>query len=364
MNFHSRVGAANPETASGPKAFLTNIHTLRALAIAFIVGGHVSAQLRIFDPSPALSALSTLLDDGSVLFVFVAGYLFQHLSAGYRYLPYLRKKFMTVIVPYLLVSIPAVYIAVAWHGANPPYPELVGHSWAYQAAWYYLKGGAHLNCALWFVPMIALYYLAAPAFMAFIKKPQLYALILPLFVLSAVIKRPPFPNLDILHLALYMLPCYLMGMVCSQFGDPVLEVFEHPPWLAWVLCAAAWLLPLSVSGHAGNVQESGYFTFEHGWVDWLFVQKSLMAVLLTVALKHFPVFLHRRLAPLAETSFAIFFVHVYWLFLIVRLAGPALPEGIVGWATVTALVLSLSFMTATVAKAAFPRYSRFLIGYG
>ena len=292
MNDQSRVAITGRERSLRPMPFLDNIHSLRALAIVVIVGGHVCGELRMLDASPSLSILSTLIDDGSVIFVFVAGFLFEHLRRSYTYSSYLRKKIANVIVPYLLLSVPAVYIAIAWHGANPPYPELQGHSSLYQTAWYYLKGGAHLNGALWFIPMIGVYYLAAPAFMAVIHRPRLYLLILPLFCMSAVLKRPLFPNLDTMHLVIYMLPAYLMGMWCSQFGDSALWVFERRPWLTWGLCGAVWLLPIVVSTHSGNYTESGYFTFERGWIDWLFVQKALLAVLLTAAFKHVPNALH------------------------------------------------------------------------
>jgi probable poly-beta-1,6-N-acetyl-D-glucosamine export protein len=345
------------------RPLLNNIQTLRALAIMLIVAAHVCWKLKELGASPALSRLPACLDDGTVIFVYIAGYLFAHLRSSYSYSSYLIKKFKNVIVPYLLISVPAVYIAVARHGIAPPFPELQGHSLAYQTVWYYLKGGAHLNYALWFIPMISLYYLAAPAFMAFPSNPLLYWLIVPLFCVSVALKRPPFPNLDTIHLAIYFLPSYLFGMWCNQFGDSTLWRLEKFPRLTTILCGAAWVLPLLVSSHPLNFDESGYFTFEHGWVDWLFVQKMLLAVLLTVALKHVPQPVHISLEPLAETSFAIFFLHLFWILLILHYIGPKIPVNIVSWLAVTVIVLSLSYFTARLVNWALPRASGYLIGY-
>jgi len=56
-------------------------------------------------------------------------------------------------------------------------------------------------------------------------------------------------------------------------------------------------------------------------------------------------------------------VHIYWLFLIVRYAGPLLSTNITGWLALTIVIVALSFATAKAANATLPRYSRYLIGY-
>jgi hypothetical protein len=352
-----------PVNAKTQSSFLDNIHSLRALVIFLIVSGHTLGHFPWQQDNP-LPWLLDILENASVMFVFIAGFLFQYLSKRYHYREYLQKKISHVILPYLFISIPAVIEATIDQHAIALYPELAGHAWAYQVMWFYLEGGAHINFALWFIPMIALFYLAAPVFMQFIKKPQLYWIILPLVVLSLLIKRAAYPNLDIVHLAIYMLPAYLLGMWHSQFGDRVLRSLENRWLLNVVLIVLCWLMPLVMDAHSGNYEEPGYFTFQAGWIDWLFVQKLLLAVLLTVAFKHLPAKIHRGLAPLAHSSFAIFFVHVYWLFILEHLlARYPLKATLVSWLVIALSVLALSHLLAVAVKKCLPRHSRYLIGY-
>ena len=75
-----------------------------------------------------------------------------------------------------------------------------------------------MNFALWFIPMITIFYVAAPLFSAMIRHPVSYWILPPLVVLSALIHRVPNPGLAIVHMALYLLPAYIAGMWCSQLG--------------------------------------------------------------------------------------------------------------------------------------------------
>jgi surface polysaccharide O-acyltransferase-like enzyme len=343
-------------------AFLDHLHSLRALAIVLVVGGHVVWKMPWTVDSAAFKVLEGLCADSSVVFMFVAGFLFRHLHGGYAYLPYLRKKFDHVILPYLAVSVPAV--AAALHG-NPAaqYPWLAGHSRPYQAAWYYLKGGAHMNFPLWFVPMIALFFLAAPAFDALIRHPRGYWAIAPLGLLSALIHRAAWPNLDTLHQALYMLPAYLLGMCCSQCGAAPIATLARRRFLSCALLLVAWMLPILVDPHSGNHQESGYFTFDTGIIDWLFVQKMLVSVLLLPVLAACPAALHRWLAPLAATSFAVFFLHGYGLRFEEKLVGRLGWQGSVPlWLLLTAALLAACHGIALSARRTAPRLSRRLLG--
>ena len=90
--------------------FVAHVHNFRGLAISLIVAVHC---LSIFDwsASPGLERwLKILLLNATVFFLFIAGYLFQHLSARFHYPSYLQTKFRNVVLPYLVVSIPALIL--------------------------------------------------------------------------------------------------------------------------------------------------------------------------------------------------------------------------------------------------------------
>lgn len=346
------------------KEFLQNAHSLRSLAIWSIVAGHVID----ITPWPANSIwrdqLSNVLGDGSVLFMFVSGYLFQHLHPRHRYLHYLERKVARVIVPYLILSIPAVILALSFGNVPEHYPYLAGRSIGYQIGWMYLTGGSHVNFALWFIPMISIFYVAAPLFSAMIRHPISYLILPPLILLSALIHRVPNPALDIVHMALYMLPAYVAGMWCSQFGATFSTPYALSTTALWIALVVDLALPSIVSSHVGNYEEPGYFTFTDGIIDWLFLARLAAACLLLAALARIPAWLSRRLAPFAATSFGVFCIHCYWLQFFAQLERKLmLPGTILLWLLTTIAVIAACHWSVILVHRLFPRVGSYLVGY-
>ena len=87
------------------------------------------------------------------------GFLFQHLSHKYDMLNYWKKKFQTIILPYFVISIPAILLRLH----NNYVPFTVSES-AHFEDWnvvlkivYFYATGAHL-LPFWYIPMIILFY--------------------------------------------------------------------------------------------------------------------------------------------------------------------------------------------------------------
>jgi len=355
----------DPQTGTA-NAFLPHINTLRAIAIIVVVAAHAVWTLSWQPDSVTQHLLAFLFANISLPLVFVSGLLFHHLHYRYTYGSYLRRKFLHVIVPYLVVSLPAVFIALS---RNPPpeaiYPQLAGYSRLYQFGWYYLKGGAHLNFPLWFVPMIALFYLAAPAFSACTRQPRWYWVILPFSAVSVLLHRTCFPNLDTLHSAVYFLPAYLLGMWYRQYSQTIEAAFaQRRRWLRGLIVATL-LLTWVLDKNLGNYLESGWFTFESGLIDWLFVQKMLLSVLLSVEIRFWPAALHGRLAGIGCASFAIFFLHAYLLRFAWRIGINGHPGSgsAAWWFLLTGVIFVSSYLAAVGIRRITPRWSRYLIGY-
>ena len=91
------------------KKFLHYIHYFRGIAILFIVGLHACISLKWGEAILQRKLAWVLFNNGTILFVFISGYLFYHLSKDkFDYFEYLKKKFLYVIFPYLIVSVPAL----------------------------------------------------------------------------------------------------------------------------------------------------------------------------------------------------------------------------------------------------------------
>tara|TARA_R110002096_G_scaffold8803_2_gene35859 strand:- start:16794 stop:17849 length:1056 start_codon:yes stop_codon:yes gene_type:complete len=350
--------------------FYRDIHVFRALAILFIVAGHSRLMLNWAEDSFANNLLADFLANGTTLFVFIAGYLFQALSARYAHKRYLRSKLRNVILPYLLISIPAVIYSALYKDPVLRFPQLAETSDAFRILWFYIKGGAHLNYPLWFIPMITLYYLCAPVFMQFVRRPRLYWLIAPFFLISLFLHRDAFPNLDTLQNFVYFLAAYLAGMCAAQYRDTVSAfIARNLHWLAASYLIILVLQALFAQRHGvhGTVE---WFGTENGAFDWSFLQKMVLCFLLLGISDRLQGLLYSPTKFIADSSFGVFFVHAYFLEIAPRILRPVFPGGeapgvgtIFGLVAVIGFAAGCSMLFCYLTKRVFGDRSRPLIGY-
>ena len=346
--------------ASAKRPFLEPVHAFRAVAIAIIVVGHA---VPCFDwrSRPQLEAL--LLDlwsNGTVLFVFVAGYLFEYHSPGYRYISYLRKKFLYVVIPYVLVEAPAVIITLVRSSPDPG--ALALRDWVHRILWFYTHPALTINFPLWFIPMIVAYYVLAPFFMLFVRWPRLYALLPALLCVSALAHRPVVLS-EISQPGVYFLSAYVAGMWAShsrQWLDPLLR--RHAVALAamFVVSVAACTLLLA---HHGNYESLRLFSREHGWIDWVFLQKLLLSFALLGVLGRVVKRRIRALAVVADQSFSIYFLHYYVLIAFQACFDPDVPVGtLMGLLGLTAVVFAATIAVVSLLGRLVGDHRRWLVG--
>lgn len=333
---------------------------MRGVAIALIVATHC---VSIFDWSGhafAHDVLLDLLDDSTLMFVFIAGFLFQYTGAGFRYGDFLARKFSNVVLPFLLLALPGVVYTL--HQV-PTLQALGIAAWprSAQALYLYVYPGSQVDYPLWFMPVVALYFVAAPLLRVVVRHPRAYAVILLLVPLSLWMQRPKYSHGHNLELALYFLPAYLTGMLGSQYIDRI------GPWLdrRWqavigaallVFLAHLWLAP----HHGKYVAGEG----AAGDLDWLFVQKLLLCFALWACSRRVRTMQLTWLDRLADASFTIFFLHVYvifaiqaWAFHFQRPAVQLLPL-----LAVFLAALGAPWLVAHATKTMWPRWSRMLVG--
>ncbi len=263
--------------------FLPHIHLMRGVAVLVIVAAHVySAQSWPGDP------LGRLFNEANIAFTFVSGYLFQFLLPRFAYGRFLRRKFTGVVLPYLAVSVPALAIYLAGAKAHPTlYLDSGGAGLAARL----LLTGTHLG-PLWFIPMILLYYAAAPLFHFVDRRPRLYLAWLPLLALPVWVPRPPL-NDNPLQAALHYLPVYVAGMLACRYRAAIDALFRGRAWLALAMVALATAASLLVA--EGAVLHAK-----------LLLLAGLYGLCLNLSALN-PV----ALGVLANLSFGIFFLHGY-----------------------------------------------------
>lgn len=122
--------------------------------------------------------LNVIIRNGTVYFVFIAGFLFQYLSVKYEYKNYLRKKLDNVIIPYLIISIPAVLLCILFGDTDSPvwFVPIFSQFNVITKIYFLYVTGAQLF-PYFFIPMIVIFYIFAPVFIYIDRHPKWYWLL-------------------------------------------------------------------------------------------------------------------------------------------------------------------------------------------
>jgi peptidoglycan/LPS O-acetylase OafA/YrhL len=349
------IGPEAPQTPQAApkvqkKEFIHYIHHFRGLAILFVVACHLLLAWPAH--SFADKFLNVLWGNGTVLFVFIAGYLFQHLSKKFEYSGYLVKKLQNVIVPYLIVSAPIIVYRLMAHD-YPGYITDLHPDFASWKAWekigYFLLHGAHLQ-PLWFVPMITLFYVAAPIFIYIDRHPKLYFLLIAFCAVSFFVEREPFSNIP--KMFVHFFSVYVFGMFLSRYKQRYLEFAKK--WYVWISLATLLVF----------VADLVFYDRFNNPLNYL--HKMLFCCFFIYWLWRLDRYVPKFFNLMADLSFGLFFIHYYTLLVVKavyeKLAKQPIPGNIVYWTVDLLLVLLGSILVIQAVKKMFPKQSRYLIG--
>lgn len=307
----------NAITEKPKKQFLNYINVFRGLAILLIIMGHT---MQFGAPSSlAHIANCEIICGGTTLFIFISGFLFQHLSSKFEYKNYLSKKWTNVILPYLITAIPGLlfclYCPIAYKntfaGINPliQIPVLLS------------IGRVH-NVPTWFIPMIVLFFLCSWLLLKLEKKNILYKLLPIMFLITILFPRGDIEYETVMGLSfgakyltyvnyillgfVHFFALYVFGMYCSK-NKNVIDKFYNNRFLLWGLMIASSLLDI-------------YLSYKQIYCNYT-ISKTFLTMLLLGYLKHYDNFIlshektNKTLDFIAKYSFGLFFIHWYWLFI-------------------------------------------------
>lgn len=332
---------------STSRTYLPHVHNFRGFAITLIIATHC---VSIFDWSstPMLELLlKRLVANGTVLFLFIAGFLFQHLSDKYVVSDYLWKKTRFVVFPYLFVSIPAlVLFTVVMQRTEVPPGFYDLPKW--QQVTGFLLSGSHL-APFWFIPTIILFYLASPVLYWLDRQPWFYYLLPLVLLIPVFISRGSYdPARSFVH----FLPVWMLGMACSRYRETAALWLGRGFW--WLLAAFVCFFAL----------EFAYATGTHSWYSS--IGKIVLTLFLFEAFRRWGDGSARWFALAGTLSFGLFFVHSYVIsagkLLIERLVGIPPAANLLLYIASVVVAVFLSIVVVQVARGLFGRYSRSLIG--
>jgi hypothetical protein len=337
----------------GANMYLNYINNFRGLAIILIVTVHVlTSQIMAWQTNADMQrVLHIILTLSSGYFVFLAGFLFQHLSIKYNPRKYAITKLNYVILPYIIISIPAIIddVFIATDGVFNAYPH-------YQQIILYYATGMHIT-PFWFMPMIFLFFLAAPLLLWLDKQKYFYWLLPVFLIISVYVTRELQPIHNPFQSFIHFLYIYLFGMFVSH----------HKAKLIPHLAAYWWLLLLGF----GIILMAEIYLRLHGlngfYADFLRSLKFIVSAMALVGIfYHFDAIIKNSLNFLAEPSFGIYFVHNYYIVvieIILRKLTYIIPGNLITLSLFIILVMALSYFTLWLMRRIFGQRSRMLVGY-
>lgn len=346
-------------------SFLNSINQFRAIAIIFVVAGHCFEITGMQFNSLVEKSIANLITGGTFLFVFISGFMFHHVFyKKFQYKQFLIGKVKNVLIPYIFLGILPISLFVShktdgWGGFFQPQGLGVFYEYITPALKYYFTG-AFLT-AYWYIPFIMLMFLMSPLYFRFVQSKLTYqlSLILPLCGFSLFIHRP-IDNINIFQSVIYFIPVYLIGIVCSINKNKIYEALAGKELI--LLAIVFFLAALeATSSLIGNYHKS---PFVYGGVDLMFIQKIILSLFFMIYLHRFELLKSKYLHLLAASSFAVYFLHPFIIWIIKAVSHQYLK--INSWVLFLALVILvilLNVFIAEVTKKMLPKHSRFLIGY-
>ncbi len=295
---------------------LNYINVFRGLAILLIIMGHT---MQFGKPSSLAHIINCeIICGGTALFIFISGFLFQHLSYKFEFKNYLSKKWINVVMPYLITSIPGIILCFLCPVSYKNSFDGLNHF--IQIPMLLSVGRVH-NTPSWFIPMIVIFFLFSACLLKLEKKGILYKLLPFFFLITVFLPRGEaeyeftigLSYIDkyllyvkyILSGFIHFISLYVFGMYCSKNKDIIDKFYDKRIWL-WILMFTFAVLNIYLSY---NFSVSNYT-----------LSKIFLTMLLLAYLKHYDEFIlshnktNKTLDFIAKYSFGLFFIHWYIFF--------------------------------------------------
>ncbi len=297
--------------------------------------------------------------DCSIWFLIISGFLFRHLIGRKSYLDFVMGKVKRVLLPYVVLSIPAMLWIVST-GYMHSIPEELARLPVVQRVMSLYVTGMHLG-PYWFMPMMFVFFVLAPLFIYMDKKPWAYICIIPLGVVTYMTDRNFIqtqfndqllmrPVGNCLHYA----SVFIFGMMISKYEDrfKVFMEYAHPVLMS--LCVV--LLYFMV------VPKS--FCYQ---LNSLFKMMVAVFVLYALSAQTVPNCCKNGLSFLGSISFGMYFVHGYLIgtgrYFWRKYISYTLPSGdIAMYLMSVAVVVALSAAVILGMKKVLGNYSRYVVG--
>ena len=344
--------------------YLKYIHYFRGLAIILIVAVHCRTSIPWEANSMTQELLVYGLDFSTILFVFISGFLFYHLTTDrFDYAGYLRKKIKFILLPYVIVSIPALADKLFIETDLPWMSPTLADSSLLVKTVYMLMTGKHSG-PFYFIPMIFIVFILAPVF-RYISKTRYFDIITAAIVLLGMFSYNYGYYTSILISFWYFFPIYLFGMWTSKNKE---RIFSY----GYKLMVPLILIYITIYAleFMGVITVSRLYDFEYTYSDFSHFNWAKLKIICSclIFIYFFKQVEDKPLSPLkrlGDYSFGIYFVHIYFIGIVehvARIFQFELQQNLFVFVIYLAYTIGFSALVVWCVKKVFGDRSRLIMG--
>lgn len=330
---------------------LSMIVYLRAAAILLIVAGHSYGLANITLGTGFDDAVSNLVKGATAFFVFISGFVFDYVySARFDYRTFLLDRARKLLIPYCVLTVLAGLMFSHWIGGGLSAGQLFHH---------FVLGETFM--AYWYIPFILLMFAFAPLHRRFMDlgiAPQA-AIIIVGAIVAGLVQRP-LGNANALQSVVFYMPIYLSGLFVSLHREMLFPVLRNI-WPGLLAAAVLVATIQSIGGQNDNMHKP--FPAIHGF-ELMGFQKLALSLGLVGFFEACLPPPGRVVSVIADTSFAIFFLHPFVLKLFEGTVHFELTQ--FPWLDLAIAVAAIAILCIFVALALrllFRANSKYLTGY-
>lgn len=292
------------------KKYKFNIEFMRAFAILLVVLMHIPININSTTGLIHEVNIMTLIliQNGTVVFLFISGYLFYMLNKNLNYREYLSKKFKYVISPFVIMVLFLFLLEVfksyqhlpdylAFLSSNPLL--LLGVTFVVPS-W--------LATPLWFIPVMSIYYILAPIARWIFQQDKYDIFITVFFLIVTAFTARPENNANPILSFIHFTGVYLFGCLACKYEDTI----TSPK--ATLFAFVVFLVTL-YKGYS-DYHLHATFSFEYLIANhiltpnWNVIQKISLCIIVFSVSKTFYTRSNKFIKMMADYSFGIFFIHI------------------------------------------------------
>ena len=284
---------------------------MRAVAILLVVFTHIPMEnffIHIEKDTFSLQRLFyALFQNGTVVFVFISGYLFNLLNKTLNYKNYLLKKVNYVILPYIIIFTCCLFFR--WLTGIEKIPLFLTYSNHIKTILLSYVFNGWVLAPLWFIPMITLFFITAPIIKFIVDSRYSVFYVFISLIISFGTLRPWAsynPALSFVHFfGIYLLGCFLAKGNADKLFSSNKTTLTLLVLFFVSITESYKILGTYYPTSSLELQIISRKIF----IDWMTIQKTILCLLLYGFSQKKYTKSYSLIKLIADYSFGVFFIH-------------------------------------------------------